>query len=152
MQRKCEKCGEVIEDESLFCPKCGRYVKMENKKKSYPVKWIGIALLLIVLIIAAGLFFTQNSTKTDTTLTMTSNSHLDSSNEYSVVLKDASNNSLADEFIQVEVGNQTYTLQTDSNGTASINLTISKGSHEIKSFFKGNDKYTECHSSDIVIK
>lgn len=152
MTKECKNCGEVIDDETLFCPKCGKYVEMTSAKKEYPVKWIGIAALVIILIIVAGVFLTGNSSKIDTTLSMTSNSNLGPSNEYSVVLKDASNNPLAGEFIKVEVNNNTYTLKTDSSGTAKINLTLGEGSFEIKSYFKGDDTYSESHSSDIVVK
>lgn len=83
---------------------------------------------------------------------MLSDSNLDSSNQYRVALKDAGNNPLKDKFIVVEFGNNTYKLKTDGNGTASINLTLSDGSHEIKSYYKGDDTYNDAHSSDIIVK
>ena len=74
------------------------------------------------------------------------------SNEYTVQLKDVNNRVLADKFITVKFNNESYTLVTDKNGTASINLTVIKGSFEVKSYFKGDSKYNDAHSSDIVIK
>ncbi len=152
MSRKCSNCGETISDDSLFCPKCGSYTKGSQKPKSYPVKWIAIAGIIIVLVVVAGYAIANHNSKTDTTLAMISDSNLDSSNQYKVVLKDAKNSPLQDKFIVVEISNETYKLKTDSNGTASINLTLSDGSHEIKSFFKGDDTYNEAHSSDIIVK
>lgn len=152
MARKCKNCGEIIEDDSLFCPKCGNYVKRSRQTRSYPVKWIVVLLIALILILATGIFITNHESKIDTELVMISNSHLDTSDEFAVQLRDAENNTLADEFITVEFDNQTYTLRTDSNGTAGINLTLNDGSYEIKSNFKGNDVYGESHSSDIIVR
>ncbi len=88
MTKKCSKCGETIGEESLFCPKCGNYVMSAGSKKSYPIKWIVITGICIVLLLFAGVFFINHSSKTDTTLSMISNSNLDASNEYTVQLKD----------------------------------------------------------------
>jgi predicted nucleic acid-binding Zn ribbon protein len=152
MQRKCEKCGEVIEDDSLFCSKCGTYVRITENSKSYSLKWIVVALIAVSLILAAGIFITNYNSKIDTTLAMTSDSDLDSFNTYSVQLKDGNGKFLSDEFVTVQFNNQTYNLKTDSNGTASINLTVTDGSFEISSNYKGNDVYKESHTSDIVVK
>ena len=152
MARKCINCDEIIEDDSLFCPKCGRVTQEEEKVSSYPVKWIAIASLCIILIVAGGFFLSNNNTKTDTSLAVISDSHLGLSNEYSVQLKDADNNALADKFIVVEFLNETYTLKTDSNGIASINLTVSDGTYEIKASFAGDDTYNEAHTSDTIVK
>lgn len=152
MARKCSKCGEINEDNSLFCQECGSYTQEIKKDRNYPVKWIVLAIIIIALAVAAGMFISVHNSKIDTTLTMISNSHLDSSNEYSVELKDANNHVLSNEFIIVEFNNSTYTLQTDSNGTASINLTVGDGSYEVKSYYKGSDVYNDAHSSDIIVK
>lgn len=151
MERKCEKCGEVIEDESLFCPKCGSYVRIDKDKSAYSLKWIVVALIAVSLMLAAGIFIMNHDSKTDTTLTMTSNSNLGSSNTYSVQLKDAKGNLLANEYVTVQFNNQTYNLKTDKNGTASINLTVYDGSFEIKSNYRGSQDYRESHTSDIVV-
>ncbi len=152
MTKKCSKCGEIIGEESLFCPKCGSHVRVTGSKRSYPIKWIAIAGICIALLVFAGVFITNHSSKTDTTLSMISDSNLDASNEYKVQLKDSNNKVLEGQFINVELNNQSYTLVTDKNGTAAINFTIIKGSFDVKSYFKGNDVYNEAHSSDIVIK
>lgn len=152
MSRKCSNCGESIADDSLFCPKCGSYTKDNQKPRSFPLKWIAIAGIIIVLAVVAGYAISNHNSKTDTTLVMLSDSNLDSSNQYRVALKDAGNNPLKDKFIVVEFGNNTYKLKTDDNGTASINLTLSDGSHEIKSYYKGDDTYNDAHSSDIIVK
>ena len=152
MARKCSNCSEVIDDDSLFCPECGSYTLEISKAKKYPMKWVVLALVFIILIAIAGLYFFEHTSKTDTSLSLVSNSNLDSSNEYSVQLKDSSSNPLAFKFISVKFNNNTYTLQTDRNGIASINLTVKDGSHEVKSYYKGDAKYNEAHSSDILVK
>ena len=151
MVKYCENCGAEISDESLFCPECKTYIKRENTEKPSNVKWILIGIAIVLLIIAAGIFFSNATGKTPTSLSMISTSNLDSG-PYQVSLTDASNNPLADKYIKVEVDNVTYTIKTNSEGIASINLTLSDGSHEIKSYFDGDDKYGESHTSDIVIK
>ena len=55
MTKKCSKCGETIGEESLFCPKCGNYVMSAGSKKSYPIKWIVITGICIVLLLFAKL-------------------------------------------------------------------------------------------------
>ena len=152
MARKCSKCSEVIEDDALFCPECGSYTLEIKDKNKYPLKWIVLALVCIVLISVAGFYFLEHNSKIDTTLALVSNSNLDSSNEYSVELKDSAKNPLAGKFITVEFENDTFTLQTDSNGIASINLTVKDGSHEVKAYYKGDSSYNEAHSSDIIFK
>ena len=152
MTKKCSNCGEIIAEESLFCPKCGSYAQVAKPKRDYPVKWIIITSACIILLIIVSAFAISHSSRTDTTLSMISDSNLDSSDEYVVQLRDADNNVLADKFITVEFNNNTYTLVTDANGTAAINLTVGDGSFEVKSYFKGSDVYNEAHSSDIVIK
>lgn len=151
MVKYCENCGAEISDESLFCPECKTYIKRENTEKPSNVKWILIGIAIVLLIIAAGIFFSNATGKTPTSLSMISTSNLDSG-PYQVSLTDASHNPLADRYITIEVDNITYTIKTDSKGVANITLNLAEGSHEIKAYFKGDDKYDESHTSDIVIK
>lgn len=150
MVKYCENCGAEISDESLFCPQCKSYVKRYKKEKTSNLKWVLIGVALIILIIAAGIFFSNTASKTSTTLTMYSSSNL-GTGHYKVLLADSANNPLVDKYITVEFENSTYTLKTNSQGVASINLTVKKGSHEINAKFMGDDSYGESHTSDIVI-
>ena len=153
MTRKCRKCGEEIIDESLFCPKCGNYVEIGEIKRQYPLKWIAVAALCIALVIAAGIFIANDSSIKETSLVMISDSHFsDSSDVFSLQLSDSDGNPLADRFIRVEIGNNTYTLKTDENGTAQMNFTMGTGTFEIRSYFEGDDSYGESHSTDIVVR
>ena len=153
MARTCKNCGASIEDELLFCPECGNYVSREEPKRSYSnLRLIAIAVVIMLLITALGLFLQNDPSKIDTSLTMISDSNLDSHNTYSVQLIDANNNSLADQYLTVQVNNTNYTLKTDSNGIATMNLTVPDGPNEINTFYKGNDEYWESHTSDIVVK
>ena len=149
MAKYCRNCGAEISDESLFCPECKTYVKRDSKEKTSNVKWILIGVAIVILIIAAGIFMSNVTGKTSTSLTMISSSNLDSGT-YQVLLKDKADNPLADRYITVEVDNATYTIKTNSEGIAGINLTFS-GSHEVKSYFAGDGEYEESHTSDIVI-
>lgn len=151
MVKYCENCGAEISDESLFCPECKSYVKRENAEKPSNLKWILIGVAVILLIVAAGIFLSNTTGKTPTSLTMISTSNLDSG-PYQVSLTDASHNPLADRYITIEVDNITYTIKTDRNGVASITLNLADGSHEIKAYFTGDSQYGESHTSDIVIK
>ena len=151
MVKYCENCGAEISDESLFCPECKTYVKRQNTEKPSNTKWILIGIAVVILIIAAGIFLSDVSTKASTSLTMISSSNLDSG-IYEVLLTDGSGNPLADKYILIEVGNATYTIKTNSEGVANITLNLDEGSHEIKSYFNGDDVYDESHTSDIVIK
>ena len=151
MTKYCKKCGCEIKDDSLFCPKCGAYVERSKSKISINSKWILIGII-IVLVIVLGLFLFNGNDKVETNLSMVSQSNSHSSNEYIVLLTDSKNKSLKDKFVNVEFNNNTYTLKTDSEGLAKINLTLSDGSNEVKSYFKGDNEYLESHSSDILVK
>lgn len=151
MVKYCENCGAEISDESLFCPECKTYVKRQNTEKPSNTKWILIGVAVVILIIAAGIFLSDFSAKASTSLTMISSSNLDSG-VYEVQLTDGSGNPLADKYILIEVENATYTIKTNSEGVANITLNLDEGSHEIKSYFNGDDVYDESHTSDIVIK
>ncbi|MBR0271173.1 MAG: DUF2116 family Zn-ribbon domain-containing protein [Methanobrevibacter sp.] len=151
MARKCKNCGEIISDDSLFCSKCGSYIKRSRVEKSYPVKWIAVAVLCIFLIVLAGFMLSANDTKTATSLVMISSSQFEYSDTFSVQLTDEAGNNLSDKFITVAINDNTYTLKTDSNGTASINLTLADGSYTVNSDFGGDDVYGESHSSDVVV-
>ena len=119
------------------------------KKEGLIYTIFSVLALIIVIIIAAGIYIAGNTHKTDTRLTMSSPSH--SPGEYSVQLTDEDKNPLADQYIQVEIGNDTYTLRTDSNGTARMNLTLEDGTFEIRSLFNGDDIYEESQTTDIVV-
>ena len=151
MVKNCENCGAEISDESLFCPECKTYVKRENTEKPSNLKWILIGVAVVLLIIAAGIFLSNTTGKTPTSLSMLSTSNLDSG-PYQVSLTDASHNPLADRYITIEVDNITYTIKTDSSGVASITLNLIDGSHKINAYFTGDSQYGESHTSDIVIK
>lgn len=151
MSRKCKNCGEIINDDSLFCSKCGNYIKRSRVEKSYPIKWIAVALLCIFVIVFFGFVISDNDAKTVSSLTMISESHLDYSDTFSVRLTDDADNPLADRFITVAINDNEYTLKTDSDGVASINLTLTDGSYTVNSDFNGDDVYGESHSSDVVV-
>ncbi|WP_407381597.1 zinc-ribbon domain-containing protein [Methanobrevibacter sp.] len=151
MARKCKNCGEIINDDSLFCSKCGNYIRRSGFEKTYPVKWIGVALLCIFLVVFSGFMLSSNDTKVATSLNMISSSQFEYWDTFSVQLTDESGNALADRFITVAINDNTYTLKTDSNGTASINLTLTDGSYTVNSDFRGDDVYGESHSSDVVV-
>ena len=120
-----------------------------SKSAKHKVDFNRVAV--IILIIATRIFLSNTLGKNHTSLTMVSSSNLDSG-PYLVALTDASNNPLADKYIRVEIGNVTYTIKTDSDGIVSINSTLTDDYHEIMSYFKGDDKYKESDTSDIVIK
>lgn len=152
MVKYCENCGSEIGDESLFCPNCKTYVKRENTQKTSNVKWILVGVAVVILIIAAGIFLSNTTGKVPTTLTMVSGSNLGYNQQYKVLLTDNANNTLADKYITIEIDNTTYTIRTNSEGVASMNLTLSEGSHQINAYFKGDSSYGESHTSDIVVK
>lgn len=65
----------------------------------------------------------------------------DSSQNYSVSLKDKSGNPLANENILFEFNNKSITAVSDLNGIAFVNLNASKGVFDIETTYLGNDKY-----------
>ena len=51
MARKCSKCGEIVEDDSLFCPECQNYTQKIVNDRKYPVKWIALALIIVIVLV-----------------------------------------------------------------------------------------------------
>ena len=150
MVKYCKNCGQEVDEEALFCPNCKTYVDRNDSKGTSNAKWILIGIAVVLLIAAAAIFMSNSQAKADTSLSMISSSNLDSG-EYSVLLTDKDSNPLSDMFITVETSNDTYTLKTNAEGVAAINLTLGEGSHEITSSFKGDSYYGESYTSDIII-
>lgn len=69
----CKHCGTELEDNSKFCPECGKIqetnglvkneVNVETKKDSVNVLWFIIAILLPIIGVLAGLIFIAQKKK-----------------------------------------------------------------------------------------
>ncbi|MGF7009848.1 putative nucleic acid-binding Zn ribbon protein [Lachnospiraceae bacterium PF1-22] len=59
-ERKCKKCGELIQDDAKFCPNCG-----EQRTKSKMWLWIvlGAILILAILFFVTGLYINKRTAK-----------------------------------------------------------------------------------------
>lgn len=57
MERKCKKCGAILEQEQLFCPKCGTPYGKKKKKNVLAAVLIPIAAIIAVIILTVGGLF-----------------------------------------------------------------------------------------------
>ena len=61
---------------------------------------------------------------------------------YSVTLKDSnSSNVLANKTVNLVINNVKYTANTDSNGVASVDLSLNPGKYSVVAYFEGDDTY-----------
>ena len=76
-----------------------------------------------------------------------------SGEKYTVKLLNIENNSLSNQKIKFTVDNNVIEVSTDSNGIASIPVSLDVGEYEITAEFEGNGDYIGCDlSSDITVK
>ena len=59
--------------------------------------------------------------------------------KYVIALKDMQGNAIAGEKLAVTVGDNVYSLTTDENGEAAVNIDMGAGTYKVTSVFSGND-------------
>lgn len=111
-------------------------------------KIIIIALIVIILALAIGIFASMNGhAKEDTKLTITSNSTLYEGDSIKVKLTDLNKTPLSNQTINVTLtdDNQTssyYSVVTNEKGIGTLKLDKSEGNYTVNCTFGGNDNYT----------
>ncbi|MFC9776603.1 DUF5780 domain-containing protein [Paenibacillus chitinolyticus] len=103
---KCSKCGnETLEEDSLFCKKCGSKLSPDSTKPDKRKKfWIGGSLALLLLIGAAGTFIILNNPMTKFKRAVQGNQVSEATSVYKQTIKgDAEKEKKADAFIKDEV-------------------------------------------------
>ena len=66
---------------------------------------------------------------------------------YEVVLKDSNtNNTIANRDVNFVINNVNYTATTDSNGVASVNLTLNPGKYSLIAYFAGDGTYANSNN------
>ena len=64
IMKECPKCGKENLDEAKFCTGCSFDLRDVNPKghgKGNRLKLIGVLIVLIIIVLGAGLFFTMNN-------------------------------------------------------------------------------------------
>lgn len=108
---KCEKCGNVVQDKYLYCPRCGAVlhpVQTSKRKKKWPVV-LGCALVLGALAVGGGIFFMNH--KGDNA------SDSGNSSQYDGDMKSASSETSDDDLTTEQSGTAT---ENDTEGAAKV--------------------------------
>ncbi|MGE6227716.1 DUF5780 domain-containing protein [Paenibacillus chitinolyticus] len=103
---KCNKCGnETLEEDSLFCKKCGSKLSSDSTKPDKRKKfWIGGSLALLLLIGATGTFLMLNNPMTKFKRAVQGNQVSEATSVYNQTIKgNAEKEKKADAFIKDEV-------------------------------------------------
>ena len=70
---------------------------------------------------------------------------------YSVTLRAADGNTLANCVVKITIGSKTYNRKTDANGVASLPINLAIGNYTITAKFEGNNKYGEVETSTTIV-
>ena len=113
---------------------------------------IGIIIVLI-LIIAVGVFaLGSNNAKQDSKLEILTNDELSVGNNFEVQLTDLNNNPIANEVVNVKIGNNSFEITTNNDGKAILKtVNISAGEYAVNVTFAGNDKFNSNSTSQNLI-
>lgn len=86
--------------------------------------------------------------RTNTTVTGTyRTSYPDSLQSFDVYLKDSNGTPIANEYLELVIGSQTYKDKTDANGHAVIKSLAPVGRYDFKIYFRGNNDYNSSFAS-----
>ncbi|WP_296844472.1 Ig-like domain repeat protein [uncultured Methanobrevibacter sp.] len=86
-------------------------------------------------------FVLEEDSKNQTELTAPTNT-IYYKGSYNVTLKDSnSSNTLANKSVNFVIDNVSYVANTDDNGVASLNLTLTPGKYSVTAYFAGDDTY-----------
>ena len=76
--------------------------------------------------------------------------YFNSGNSYNVLLSDVNGTPLSNESVIFTVNDNNYTRTTDEKGIASIKINLNSGNYDIISYFKGNDIYSPCNTTNTI--
>ena len=109
-------------------------------------KNIIIAILVVIIIAGAAFFmFGQSNGKTDTQINFLGNKTLQNGEQIQFELKDAQDNVLAGQTVNITFNNEKYQVTTDENGKGYLTVDGEEpGSYEVTVDYGGNDKYNAC--------
>lgn len=108
-------------------------------------KIIILALIIIIAILAVGLYSVMPHAKADTNLTINVNETIYQGDSIDIVLTDFNNTPLSNKTISVNIsGNNVsnnYSIKTNDKGIAKLKVNESEGNYTINCTFIGDDEY-----------
>ncbi len=113
-----------------------------------------LAVILIALIVTGAVMFNPIQSKTDSMIGVTSSSEMSIGDTFSIKLTNEHNTPIANQTVNVSIGENNYRITTDSNGDASFQLTnLSAGNYDVKINYGGNEAFNPSNTTQkIVIK
>lgn len=117
-------------------------------------KIIILVLVIVIAILAVGLFSMVHNAKQDTKIIIDGNSTVHQGDTIDIVLKDSNNASISNKTLNVTVdGNNesnNYLINTNDQGIAKLKINESEGNYTINCTFSGDDKYNANSSSKNI--
>lgn len=117
-------------------------------------KIIILALVIVIAILAVGLFSMVHNAKQDTKIIIDGNSTVHQGDTIDLILKDSNNASISNKTLNVTVGGNNelnnYLINTDDHGIAKLKINESEGNYTINCTFSGDDKYNANASSKNI--
>ncbi len=117
-------------------------------------KIIILALVIVITILAVGLFSMVHNAKQDTIIIIDGNSTIHQGDTIDIVLKDSNNTPISNKILNVTVGrnneSNNYLINTNDQGIAKLKINESEGNYTINCTFSGDDKYNANTSSKKI--
>ena len=152
MVKYCSECGAKLNDDDKFCRNCGNSQNDSETNNSETDsnnknKLIIIGILAIIVILSA-LFIT--TFKSNTELTILTESPITGNDEFRVELSSSDEGISAEEIHIIFAGSGTiyeYDVTTDSGGIAKIMPNIPNGEYEVTCIFNGDKDYSKSNTT-----
>ncbi|MBQ7928255.1 MAG: Ig-like domain repeat protein [Methanobrevibacter sp.] len=116
-------------------------------------KYLIVLIILVILIIAVGVFaLGSNNAKQDSKLEILTNRELTVGDNFEVQLTDLNNAPIANEVVNIKMGNNSFQVTTNNDGKAILKTdNISAGEYSVNVTFGGNDKFNSNSASQKLI-
>lgn len=116
-------------------------------------KYLIVLIILAILIIAVGVFaLGSNNAKQDSKLEILTNRELTVGDNFEVQLTDLNNAPIANEVVNIKMGNNSFKVTTNNDGKAILKTdNISAGEYSVNVTFEGNDKFNANSASQKLI-
>ena len=110
-----------------------------------------LAVILIALIVAGAVMFNPIQSKTDSMIVVTSSGELSTGDAFSIKLTDVNNTPIANQTVNIIIGQNNYTVTTDANGDASFQLSdLSGGTYDVKVTYGGNEAFNPSNTTQTI--
>lgn len=114
-------------------------------------KNIIIAILVVIIIAAAAVFVLGQNSKQETQIKFLGNNTLQNGQQLEFELKDSQGNAMAGKNVDLNFGNEKYSVVTDQNGKGHLIINgENAGKYEVTVTYGGDDKHNGCSAKTTI--